>query len=257
MMQMPLLRSLAFRLLPASIVVLVAASVHAQIAAPQALKPFSIYNGHPPRTVVGESLVRGGRGKAVLDPVLQGDVVHHEVKIVNDSDTPWTLENLQVCSGCMLNGWTKIIGAGETGSIAFVIPTDAWGGQTLEGTIQADTNAAAPSQLAIDVELEIREFAALDPYRLWLKGSASESIQETCLVVPNADYPFSITGIKTRKGVWIEHEVRKTEHEGQLAYAIDVRNTRKKPGPYQDVLFVQTDHPERPEFKIRIEGRIE
>ena len=34
-------------------------------------------------------------------------------------------------------------------------------------------------------------------------------------------------------------------------------NTRTKPGPYQDVLFVQTDHPERPEFRIRVEGRLE
>ncbi len=257
MMQMSALRSFAHPVLLALVVLLDAAAAQAQAAPPKVLKPFSVYNGLPPRTVMGESVIRGGRGRTVLEPVLQGDVVHHEVRLVNESDMPWTLENLQVCSGCMLNGWTKTIGAGETGSVAFVIPTDAWGGRKLEGTIHADTNATNPSRLAIDIELEIREFAALSPYRVWLKGSIGDVIQETCLVVPNADYPFSITGIRTRKGVWIEHEVRNIEHEGQPAFAIDVRNTREKPGPYQDVLFVQTDHPERPEFKIRVEGRIE
>ena len=96
-----------------------------------------------------------------------------------------------------------------------------------------------------------------DPYRVWLNGTTSESIEEPAIVGPSVDHPFEITDVRMRKGVWIETNWRKTEYEGRPAFAIDVRNTRDKPGPYQDVLFIQTDHPERPEFKIRVEGRIE
>ena len=94
---------------------------------------------------------------------------------------------------------------------------------------------------------------------MWLRGSASaaEPVTATCLVVPNEAYPFSITGIRTRRGVWFEHSLAEVEHAGRRAYEITLENTRTKPGPYQDVLFVQTDHPERPELRIRVEGRIE
>ncbi len=221
------------------------------------LPEFRIYNGQPPKRVVGRSEIRGARGHITLEPVLQGDVVQHEVLITNDSEAPWALSNLRMCSGCMLDGVTKTIGPGESGAIGFVIPTDALGGQIVDGTIRATTGASAPATIEIGIHLEVREFAALHPYRLWLQGTAGDSIEETVIVVPNDAYPFSIREILTRKGVWIETAVRETEHEGRRAFAIDVRNTRNKPGPYQDVLFVQTDHPERPEFRIRVEGRIE
>ena len=75
-------------------------------------------------------------------------------------------------------------------------------------------------------------------------------------MIPNEDYPFSITGIRAGTGVWFSTDYREIEREGKQGYEITVRNTRTKIGPYHDVLFVQTDHSARPEFKIRIEGRI-
>lgn len=226
-------------------------------AGPGAPRPFAVYNGAPPRRIVGRTTIEGGRGGVRIEPVLQGDVVHHEIRLVNTSEEPWQFEDLRMCSGCMLDGLTKSIAPGATGSLRFVVPTDALGGQTVEGTIRALTGAADPRELALDVNFEVREFAALHPYRLWLSGRVGEAIEETAIVVPNRAYPFTITGIRTRKGVWIETALRETEYEGRGAFAIDVRNIRSKAGPYQDVLFVQTDHPERPELKIRIEGRIE
>ena len=102
----------------------------------------------------------------------------------------------------------------------------------------------------------MKEFASLSPYRIWLEGSAAQDLVATSIVIPNQDYPFRVTGIKTRRGVWFTTSYREIERQGRRGYEITVRNTRKKVGSYQDVLFVQTDHAARPEFKIRIEGRI-
>lgn len=216
-----------------------------------------IYNGLPPTPVSSTSEVRGARGVVEIGPVLQGDLLQHTIEIHNDSAAPWRLEDLTLCRGCMLDGASQAIAPGDVGHISFVVPTDALGGQTIESPIHAETGIDAPARIEITVRLQVEEFVALDPYRLWLKGAVGEPVEATVLVVPNDAYPFSIREIKTRKGVWFEHQLREIEHEGRKAYAIDVRNTRTKPGPYQDVLFVQTDHPQRPEFKIRIEGRIE
>lgn len=221
--------------------------------------PFETYRGQPPERVVGSSRVVEARSRFVLGPVLQGDEVHHSFQIPNPGPEPMELRDVSVCSGCIPAGHSQRIAPGGVGQISILITTDWLGGRGIDGAITATTTSPALPQLEIQVVLEVKEFAALDPYRVWLRGTAgaAEPITATCLVVPNEDYPFSITGIETRRGVWFEHSLREVERDGRRAYEITLVNTRTKPGPYQDVLFVQTDHPERPEFRIRVEGRLE
>lgn len=238
-----------------------AASAPAEPGAPRAEarapRPFDLYLGLEPRRVRSRSRVEGGRGRQVFEPVLQGDRVEHDFLISNPSDEVLEIRDLKMCSGCIVDGYSKTIRPGQEGRISMVVPTDWLGGREISGVITAETSVPEMPRIEIEVSLAVREFAALSPYRVWLKGSPETPIVEKCLIVPNEAYPFSITGIKARKGVWFRHSWRELERDGRTAYEITIENTRRKPGPYQDVLFVQTDHPERPELKIRIEGRIE
>jgi hypothetical protein len=209
--------------------------------------------------VFSKSIVREAESRHVLEPVLQGDEVHHVFRIPNPGPEPLELRDVNVCSGCIPAGHSQRIPPGGEGAIAIIVTTDWLGGSGISSPITAETSSPAMPHLTIHVELEVREFAALEPYRVWLRGSASapEPITATCIVTPNEAYPFSITGIRTRKGVWFEHAFTEIERDGRRAFEITLRNTRTRPGPYQDVLYVQTDHPERPELRIRVEGRIE
>ncbi|MAE95351.1 MAG: hypothetical protein CL910_11875 [Deltaproteobacteria bacterium] len=218
--------------------------------------PFDVYLGQKAKEVRSQSRVEGARSRHVFAPVLQGDVVRHDFLVKNDGHEPLELREVRACSGCILESHSRRIQPGLEGRISLLILTDSLGGEALAGTVTAKTSDPARPELAIDVALRVVEFAALSPYRVWLRGSVGEEIVERCVVTPNEDYPFSITDIKARKGVWFTHELRDTEVGGVPAYEITLRNTRRKPGPYQDVLFIQTDHPARPELKIRIEGRI-
>ncbi len=226
-------------------------------ATPKRVRPFEPYLGMEPRHVRSRSRVETPRARIELEPVLQGDVVHHEFVIANPGPEPMEIEGLKMCSGCILGGHSKRIEPGREGGIRLLVPTDWLGGGAIASPITARTTRPGWETLRIDVALQVREFAALSPYRVWLRGSGAEAIVETCWVVPNEAYPFSITGIRARKGIWFSHSWREVERDGRRAYEITIENTRRKVGPYQDVLFVQTDHPERPEFRIRIEGRIE
>jgi hypothetical protein len=216
----------------------------------------NFYNGIEITPVYSSSYVEKSHSRYVFDPVLQGDIVKHDFIIKNDSKEVLELSDAEGCCGCVVESYTRKIQPGLSGQISALLLTDSRGGKEINGTIRAHTNDKDRPAITIDISCYVKEFAALHPYRIWLNGSPKEDIVEKCIVIPNENYPFNITGIKTRKGVWFEYSYKEIEKDGRKAYEITVKNKRKKPGPYQDVLFVQTDNSARPEFKIRIEGRI-
>lgn len=218
---------------------------------------FKIYRGVEPKRVRSKSKLDGARSTVEIGKVLQGDLVVHEIMIANETREAIVIDNLKMCSGCFLESHSKEVSPGLQGSILFVIPTDSLAGQELAGTITGTTSSPDLPAFTIEVTAKVQEFAKLSPYRVWLKGKVGTEIVASSVIVPHKDYAFSILEVKARKGVWFEHSFSESERDGAKVYEIKVTNTRTKPGPYQDVLFVKTDHPERPEFKIRIEGRIE
>jgi len=225
---------------------------HDQLVDPK----LNFYKGLEVEPIYSQSKVESVHVRYEFPPVLQGDIVHHDFIITNDSDKALEITEAAGCCGLIVESYARRIEPDMTGKIALLILTDSHGGQEIKGTISAKTTDSARSQITIDVSIFVQEFAALSPYRIWLKGSPDQEIVEKCTVVPNDAFPFRITGIKVRKGVWFTYDFREIETDGKPGYEITVRNTRKKIGSYQDVLFVQTNHPLRPEFKIRVEGRI-
>lgn len=235
-----------------------ATGLSAEEAAPPPLRPpFPLYLGQPETRLRGTTVVDGTTATVALAPALQGDVVQHDLVIPNDRAEAIELTRVTACEGCILDGYTKTIAAGGRGRVSLLLLTDALGGQTIDGTARIETTDPERPRIDVAVRLPVKEFAALDPYRVWIVGKAGEPIVATCRIVPNADYPFTITDVKPRKGAWFDWALEAITVDGRPGYEITLTSTRQKPGPYQDVLFVQTDHPARPEFKIRVEGRLE
>ena len=222
----------------------------------ESAKKIDFYTGMDIKPVYSRSRIEKPHSKYEFDPALQGDIVKHDFILENESDTTLELRDVEGCCGCFVEGYTQQIPPDMSGVISAVLLTDSRGGEIIDGKIRARTNDPSRPEITIDILMAVKEFADLNPYRIWLKGSPNEAIVEKCTVIPNENYPFNITGIKTRKGVWFDYSYREIEKNGRKAFEITVKNTRDKPGPYQDVLYVQTDHSARPEFKIRIEGRI-
>lgn len=220
-------------------------------------RPLNFYTGQDVKPVYSRSRVEKAHSEYVFEPALQGDIVKHDFIIENDAMAPLELDDVEGCCGCFVESHTQKIPPGETGVISALLLTDSRGGEVIDGTIRAKTNDPARPEISIDVKMKVKEFADLNPYRIWLKGSVDEEIVEKCIVIPNENYPFNITDIKNRStGGWIDYSFEEIEKNGRKAYEITLKNTKETPGDYQDVLFVQTDHSARPEFKIRVEGRI-
>lgn len=214
------------------------------------------YTGIHTEPVRGSTDVTGARASMRLDPVLQGDQVRHDFWIDNPRDVELELRDVTACSGCILLDHSRTVAPKGRGRLAILIVTDSRGGETIDGTIRVETNDPERPLIEIDVSMKVREFAALSPYRVWLEGRAGEEIVARTTVVPNEDYPFDITGIKTRRGAYFDLSWRETTVDGRPGWEITLTNRRTRPGPYQDVLYIQTDHPARPELEVRVEGRI-
>jgi hypothetical protein len=215
------------------------------------------YRGAEEKPVSGSTEVDARKGGSfVLKPVLQGDTVEHDFLIRNTFKKPLELKHVKSCCGVILTGHTPVIPPGETGKISVVIVTDKFGGETVNGRITAD--AADPLQpgLSIGVSLFVNKVADLSRFKIILKGSARETLKGESFIVPEKNHPFSVKGIKAKKGLHIQYDVKETLMGGRKGFLVTVKNTLKKPGIYRDTLFVMTDDPERPEIRVRVEGDI-
>jgi hypothetical protein len=207
-------------------------------------------------TVYSKSMVDKPYSSYTFEPALQFDYVEHDFILKNNSSEPLEIIKAEGCCGCLVKTYSRQIPPGLTGKISVLIITDTRGGTEVSGTIRALTNDPSNPEITIDVSCPIKQIAAIDPFKIMLTGSYNSDLKGTSIVIPEPDFPFAITGIKPKKGMDISHSFREILQDGRKAYEITVTNTRKQKGIYRDTLFIQTDHPRRPEFRIRVQGEV-
>ncbi len=217
---------------------------------------FPFYQGMEMKTKPSKSVIDNIKSHYVFEPVLQGDLAQHEFTLKNDSAAPLELKQVRGCCGCLVENYTPTIEPGQTGVISVVLLTDQYGGKEIQGIIQATTNDPDRPEIIINITCEVKKFVDISEYMITLDGSLHQPIQGTSIVVPAEEYPFTITGIKPRKGIDILYSYKEIQQDGKKGYLITAQNKRTESGVIRDILYVQTDHPARPEFKIRVQGRI-
>jgi len=217
----------------------------------------TFYTGVNEKPVYGSTQVESLTGGTYrLKPVLQGDTVEHDFLIKNTSKKIIEFKEVKSCCGLILTGQTPAIVPGATGKISIVIVTDKFGGQTVNGRITADVIDPAQSDMVINVAMFVNKVASLSQFKIVLKGSCRDVLEGSTLIVPEKNHPFTVKGIKAKKGLHIEFGVKAMDGQGKKGFLVQVKNTMKKPGVYRDTLFVATDNPERPEIRVRVEGHI-
>lgn len=217
---------------------------------------YPFYRGLEQKPITSESTITRGKNSYVFEPVLQGDLVKHNFQLKNDSDTPLALRNASSCCGTLVEAYSRRIEPGDTGVVAVVLLTDRWGGREIHGTIRVETDDPDNPEISVEVSCEVKKFADITVYKILLNGSWQKPIEGSSFVVPAEAYLFKVTGIKARKGIYIRYSYEEAEENGRKGYRVHVKNKRQSSGVYRDILYLQTDHPERPELKIRVEGRI-
>ncbi|HPC46643.1 MAG TPA: DUF1573 domain-containing protein [Deltaproteobacteria bacterium] len=225
--------------------------------APQKPEPKThFYFGLPEKPVYSRSVVESPKSRYVFAPVLQFDLVQHDFVIRNTSGRTLVLEKAHACCGALVEHYTREIPPKGEGVIRIVLLTDRRGGQYIAGTVRAETNDPEHPEWTIEISCYVKKFADISDYSITLIGSSQQVLEGISTVIPTKDYPFRITALKAKKGRDVTYGYTEVQKDGKRAYTITVRNIRKEPGVFRDTIYVQTDNPARPEFKIRVQGKI-
>lgn len=216
----------------------------------------TFYFGLPETRVYSKSVVDSPKSQYVFDPVLQFDLVEHDFIIRNTLKQELELKKVKACCGSLVEAYSRHIPAGKEGVIKLIILTNRRGGEEIHGTIRAETNDIEHPEWTIDITCPVLKFADISVHTIMLVGSLRETIEGSSVVIPTAEYPFRITGIKMKKGRDIEYGYREITQAGNKGYLISAKNKRQVPGVIRDTIYVQTDNPARPEFMIRVQGKL-
>jgi hypothetical protein len=216
----------------------------------------NFYFGLPEKPVYSKSVVDSAKSKYEFDPVLQFDLVQHDFIIKNTSNQVLELKKVEACCGSLVEAYTREIPAGKEGVIKTILLTDRRGGEEIQGTIRATTNDPKHPEWTIDISCFVKKFADISVFTIMLNGSWLETIEGSSVIIPTHEYPFRITGLKVKKGLDITYGYKEIKHSGKKGYLITAKNKRKEAGVIRDTIYVQTDNPSRPEFIIRVQGKV-
>ncbi len=214
------------------------------------------YFGIPERPVYSSSVVDSPKSRYEFDPVLQFDVVKHDFIVENTSDHILELKKVTGCCGSLVEAFSTQIPAGKEGVIKTVLLTDRRGGEEIHGFIRAMTNDPKNPEWAIEISCLVKKFADISAYTIMLSGSWRNPIEGSSVVMPVAEYPFKITSLKAKRGIFITYGYKEITQNGRKGYLIRAKNIRKERGVIRDTIYVQTDNPARPQFMIRVQGKL-
>jgi len=214
------------------------------------------YFGLPERPVYSKSVVDSPRSRYVFDPVLQFDLVRHDFMVRNTSKQVLELKKVKACCGTLVEAYSDHILPGQEGVVKTVLLTERRGGEEIQGTIHLLTNDPVNPEWTIEISCYVKKFADISEHTIMLSGSLRTSIEGSSVIIPTREYPFRITGVKAKKGQDITFGYKETMRDGKKGYLVWAKNIRKNPGVIRDTIYVQTDNPARPEFIVRVLGKV-
>lgn len=193
--------------------------------------------------------------EAVYDfgTLLEGDKAVHTFIVENTGDTPFMIEKIKAPCGCTTADYTRgEIAPGAEGEVTLQVNTKGYGGRKI--TKAATVIASDPKVMGVKLRMtgNVAVFADIDPKSIKLVGSPEEPVRSTVKIVPTEAYPFHIVG---------EPEIGKDTYQCTLeekngAYILTAENLAKEDTIFFDTVTLKTDHPENPEIKIKVVGKI-
>jgi len=134
------------------------------------------------------------------------------------------------------------------------VSTRGYGGRKLHKIITVLTSDQKRSGQKLYISGLVEEFAIINPKVVRLMGSVGKPIQTSIKIIPMDKYPFAIVGVRARRGINIEYDLR-TSANG-AGYVLKVSNRKKTKGRYADSIRLITDSNIKREINIYVYGHI-
>lgn len=147
--------------------------------------------------------------------------------------------------------------AGGREKISVVVSTSNRGGSSLHKRFNVQTNDPGNQRIELVVVGRIKGFFKVTPQYVRLIGTRGNDIHTTVHIVPEKEFPFTVTSVKAKEGRDIDFELKPLGKDPRKdGYNLVVSNTRTEKGAYRDFILIQTDLKEKPTVRIPVTGRI-
>jgi hypothetical protein len=216
----------------------------------------NFYFGLPEKPVYSKSVVDSPKSSYVFDPVLQFDMVRHDFIVRNKTGKALEFKKVEGCCGSLVEAFSPQILPGKEGVIKTLLFTNRRGGEEIHGIIRAVPTDPKNPEWTIEISCFVKKVADISTHTIMLNGPLGKTIEGSSIVIPAREYPFKITGLKPKKGLDFTCGYKEIKQAGKKGYLIWAKNKRTEPGVIWDSIFIQTDNPSRPEFIIRVQGKI-
>lgn len=118
------------------------------------------------------------------------------------------------------------------------------------------TNDPGRKRALLVVRGKVLQFVQISPTRVTLKGYAADPLTVRVFIRQMPDHPFAITGVRSMFGRDIRYHLEEIPERDPKEYLLLVENVRAIPGKYNDMLYLDTDHPKRPVLQVPVSGNL-
>ena len=118
------------------------------------------------------------------------------------------------------------------------------------------TNDTKHPKIRVTVTGRVDKFVDISSKRARLQGPVGKSLTTQIRIIPSKRFPFKIAGMRAKNGQFIKFDLKETEESGQVVYLLNLENTKKEKGRYNDVIYLEPDDKKLPEIVIYVYGNI-
>jgi len=97
----------------------------------------------------------------------------------------------------------------------------------------------------------------LSSRKVKLVGLLGEKLSQTVTLVPEENYPFSVTKLRAKRGKNIRFQLAEVTEADKRRFEVTIENTRDDIGPYFDTVYLTTDSEYVSEITINVFGNIQ
>ncbi len=110
--------------------------------------------------------------------------------------------------------------------------------------------------MRLTVKGNVTRLVTVTPSRVRLAGPAGKDLFQSVDIVPEQNFPFTVTGFETSKKGNVSVEMTPVEKNGKTVYRLTVHNLKKDKAQYRDTVRVKTTLDRKPVITIPIFGII-
>lgn len=187
----------------------------------------------------------------------QRQSVKHPFKFKNAGDATLLIENIKTTCGCTGTLLSKEkLDPGEEGAIEVTYTSGLSGGRKTKSVFVQSNDPEQP-RLKLDITANVVVPVEVRPMRLYWPVKRNQESTRTIQLIYQPEHSLNVKKMTFTTEAF-SASVRPMSNHHSPGYYIDITYDGSLPmGHFREVLTIETDNPEHPNLRVRVDGKVE